>query len=560
MSFPSSATGKAAASRFQRPSELWFILGTPLLWLAFYNVHFWRETAAAMWQPSVNGALFMASLFLLVLFVQALLLLFLPRLLLRSVATVLFVVAALVAYFSDTYGVFMDKDMVRNVLATDTAEVAGILNVRLIGYLVVLGALPCVLLWRIDLPRIGFRERLRERSAFVGVTLVLCVASLFAFSASYAAFFREHKSVRYFLNPASAVYGAINLFASNESRARRGKVVDIGGPVTRVAAGGGKPLVLFLVIGETARASAFQLQGYGRDTTPHLSQVHDLLYFPNTTSCGTATAISLPCIFSHLSRKDFDVRAAGDTTNLLDLLVHAGLDVQWRDNNSGCKGVCARVPSIVYTTKDDARLCPTGTYCYDEKMSVDLQETLQSVRRDTVIVFHQIGSHGPAYAQRYPPQFEIYKPACHTSQLDRCTREEVRNAYDNTIRYTDYNLALQIELLRAAADSVDGMLMYVSDHGESLGENGVYLHGMPYALAPAEQKHVPLIVWTSPGYEQRMRMNRGCLQGRTAAAFSHDNIFHTVLGLFEISSAAYQEPLDMFAPCRRKDVPRLVMR
>jgi lipid A ethanolaminephosphotransferase len=560
MNRSSPSPGKGARAWRQRPSELVFILAAPLLWLALYNVHFWRETASAMWQPSFNGVLFMGSLFVLALFVQALLLLFLPRVLLRSVASVLFIVAALVAYFSDTYGVFVDKDMLRNVFATDTAEVAGLVNLRLAGYLLLLGVLPSVLLWRVDLPRIGFRQRLKERSAFIGIALAVCVVSLFALSASYASFFREHKSTRYFLNPASAVYGAFNLLASQQAEAHHGAVVDIGGQLTRAAAGDGKPVVLFLVIGETARASNFKLAGYARDTTPQLSQLHDLLYFPNTTSCGTATATSLPCIFSHLGRKDFDVATAGSTTNLLDILVRAGLDVQWRDNNSGCKGVCARVPAVVYSPKDDAQLCPTGTYCYDEKMLVGLQDTLRQIQHDTVIVFHQIGSHGPAYAQRYPPRFEVFKPACHTSQLDQCTREEVRNAYDNTIRYTDYNLARQIELLRAAEDRIDGVLMYVSDHGESLGENGVYLHGMPYALAPADQKHVPLMVWTSPGYEQRVRMNRGCLQGRTAGESSHDNIFHTVLGMFEIGSAVYQEPLDMFAACRRKDAPQLVMR
>jgi lipid A ethanolaminephosphotransferase len=545
---------------FRPPSELLFILGAPLLWLLAYNVHFWREAAAAMWQPSLGSVLFMGSLFIVVLFVQALLLLFLPRRLLRIVMSALFIIAALVAYFSDTYGVFMDKDMVRNVLATDSAEVSGLINARLLGYFLVLGVLPCALVWRMELPRIGFRQRLKERSIFLGAALLLCLASLFAFSASYASFFREHKSTRYFLNPASAVYGAVKLLAGAEADAHKGKVVEIGGAITRVAAGNGKPLVLFLVIGETARAANFQLEGYKRATNPQLAQVDDLLYFTKASSCGTATATSLPCIFSHLGRKDFNVDDAGSTTNMLDILAHAGLDVEWRDNNSGCKGVCARVRSILYSAKGDPQLCPSGAYCYDEKMLADLPQALNDVKHDTVMVFHQIGSHGPAYAQRYPPQFEAFKPACHTSQLDQCTREQVRNAYDNTILYTDYNLARQIELLQAASDRIDSVLIYVSDHGESLGENGIYLHGMPYSLAPEDQKHVPLVVWMSPGYEQRSGTNRSCLHAHTGEDVSHDNIFHTVMGIFGVRSSVYQKSLDMFAGCRRGKTEQIVMR
>lgn len=565
--------------RIRFPAELAFVLAAPLLWIAFYNLRFWQETAAAMWHPSMVSVLFMASLFILVLFVQTLLLLFMPRRLLRPIACVLFIVAALVAYFSDTYGVFMDKDMLRNVFATDTAEVSGLITGKLFAYLLLLGVVPCLLIFRVELPDISWKRRLKERSVFVVSVLAVCLASLFVLSAAYASFFREHKPVRYLLNPASAVYGVVNLLVS-EAEGKPGELVDVLGPVTRVGQGHNqghnqgrngfvpialgheaiaheaiaheaavrKPIVLFLVIGETARAANFQLGGYGRATNPELSRLDDLIYFRKTSSCGTATATSLPCIFSVDGRTDFDVDSAKRQTNLLDALARAGLAVEWRDNNSGCKGVCARVRTIEYTSKGDSSLC-RASWCYDEDMLSGVADELRNLRQDTVIVFHQVGSHGPAYSQRYPPQFERFKPACHSSQLDRCSRESVVNAYDNTILYTDHNLAQQIQLLRDVSDKVDGLLIYVSDHGESLGENGVYLHGMPYALAPAVQKEVPFMMWLSRAYERRTGVTASCLRSRAGAEYSHDNIFHTVMGAMGVRSPVYQQSLDMFAAC-----------
>jgi lipid A ethanolaminephosphotransferase len=183
-------------------------------------------------------------------------------------------------------------------------------------------------------------------------------------------------------------------------------------------------------------------------------------------------------------------------------------------------------------------------------MLTDLASKLQNITRDTVIVFHQIGSHGPAYAERYPPQFERFKPACHTNELHDCTREEVINAYDNSIAYTDHVLAKQINSLQAADDHLDSMLIYMSDHGESLGEQGVYLHGLPYGFAPHQQKEVPFLLWTSRGFEQRTQLDEACLRTRSQQPASHDNLYHTVLGAGDIRNSVYDPKLDVLSACR----------
>lgn len=532
-------------------SDVAFALGTSLIWALLYNVRFWQQAVEAMWSPTLGGVLFMASLFAVVLLVHAMLLLLVPtRPLMRAAASVLFIIAAASSYFSNTYGAIMSKDMMRNVLETQSAEITGLLSSRSIAYVLLLGVVPAGLVWRVALPSNGWRGQLKQRVLFIPAALAISVGALFACSADYAVFFREHKPIRYSLSPAAPLSSLAGLLSRRHAdAASQAPLLNPAGDALRVAPPRARPLVLFLVIGETARAANFQLGGYPRPTNPRLIDTNDLVYFKQLTSCSTSTAISVPCMFSHWGRSAFDVDEADRYTNLLDSLMTAGIDVEWRDNNAGCKGVCTRVAQISYANRPDARLCPNA-YCYDEVMLADLPTRLRAVRRDTVIVFHQIGSHGPAYSERYPPAFERFKPACRSNELQHCTPEEIRNAYDNTIAYTDSIVSRQIELLRAASDRVDSALIYVSDHGESLGEQGLYLHGMPYSFAPQVQKHVPMLLWTSAGYAEQAHLLRDCLRSRAAKTLSHDNLYHTVLGAMGVRNQVYDAQRDLLFGCR----------
>lgn len=532
------------------PSDVVFAIGASLIWALLYNFSFWQQTLAAMWHPTANAALFLASLLVLVLTLQAILLLLFPtRRSMRAAAGVLFVVAAASSYFCDVYSAIMNKDMMRNVLQTDPAEVDGLLSANMLLHLIVLGVIPAILVWRVKLPATTWRTQLKQRASFAGAALAVSVLGLFACSASYAVFFREHKPIRYTLSPAAPVTSLVVGLVGTHGPKHSAPLVDLAGNVHRLATAHTKPLVLFIVIGETARAANFELSGYARATNPQLRATDGVVYFNHATACGTSTAISVPCIFSPFKRADFDADAANRYTNLLDSLTKAGFDVEWRDNNAGCKGVCARVASIDYTRQSNAQLCPES-YCYDEIMLTDLQARLESVSRDTVIVFHQIGSHGPAYAERYPQRFELFKPACRSNQLQKCTPQEIVNAYDNTIAYTDYVLSRQIALLRAASSRVDGMLIYASDHGESLGEQGLYLHGMPYSFAPRTQKDIPMLIWASQSYAERGELRAGCLSSRASEPVGHDNLYHTILGAAEVRDAVYDPRLDLLSACR----------
>jgi lipid A ethanolaminephosphotransferase len=374
--------------------------------------------------------------------------------------------------------------------------------------------------------------------------LLVVVAPFFQ---SYAPLLRSHRELALQLVPS-------NLVSSITSYAR----VRLASPtslqpvgldaVPEINKGDRRPRVVLLVIGETARSANFGLNGYARPTTPTLG-MRKVISFTQVQSCGTATAISLPCMFLDVGHQGYKDALGYRRESLLDVLQRAGVQVLWRDNNSGCKGVCDRIPYEDMTQAAVPRVCRSGE-CYDEVLLHGLQDKLDNVSADTVIVLHMLGSHGPSYYLRYPDAFEHFTPACKTSQFDRCEHQEIVNAYDNSLRYTDHVLGEAIDMLQRNAHQVASALVYVSDHGESLGERGLYLHGMPYALAPAEQTHVPMVLWFSEKAPQDFNVDMACLQSRRAERLSHDNLYHTILGLMGVRTALYRPDRDVGYPCR----------
>jgi lipid A ethanolaminephosphotransferase len=321
--------------------------------------------------------------------------------------------------------------------------------------------------------------------------------------------------------------------------------------------GRARPTVTVIVVGETARAMNFSLNGYARETNPRLVHEEGLVNFTDVSSCGTATAVSVPCMFSMFGRADYSDARARSQEGLLDVLKHAGFDVLWRDNNSGCKGTCDRVRyEDVSHPVDGDPLCE-GDECHDERLLRGLPGMIREAHGDLVIVLHQMGNHGPAYWKRYPHAFAKWGPVCATPDLSKCSTEEIVAAYDNAILYTDYVLSSAIDVLReAAADGqADTAFLYVSDHGESLGEKNLYLHGTPYFMAPSEQTHVPMMLWMSEGFRSRFGIDAKCLAARSHEPLSHDNLFHSVLGMLGVSTAIYDPGRDLLHACRRHAQP-----
>lgn len=462
----------------------------------------------------------------------------------RPIQTLLLFFAASGTYSINSFKVVIDTSQVQNLMETDSHEMLDLfLNINVLLYFTLLVVLPCYFLWYKPLVHQTFVSYLKQKLAFIGISLILVISILGIFYVDYAAMFRENRSLRYLVNPVNSVnafYNYFNKYVSLEKVA----LSTYGTDATYNKNPTQKPILMVFVLGETARAQSFSLNGYQQLTNPLLAK-QPIINFSQVSSCGTATAISLPCIFSGFTRKDYDEKVAHHREGLLDIMQRAGYKVTWIENNSGCKGVCDRVQQYPLLEEKKAQWCKDGE-CVDDLLLDSFKHFLaQTEYKDQAIFLHQEGSHGPAYYRRYPKSFEQFKPVCNTNAIQGCSTQAVVNTYDNTILYTDYILSSIIDELKIYQDKYQIVFWYVSDHGESTGEHGLYLHGTPYFLAPSQQTHVPMLSWLSTDFSQNQRSKSQCLQRQQHQALSHDNVFHTMLGLLNIKTEVYQQNLDI---------------
>ena len=544
-------TEKSIAQRFRRVTPAIATLAISLWVVVLCNGPFWRTLWKIQGGMSGTTLLNLCAAFLISVLVTNLLLTLMafPWIGKPLLALVL-LTSAVTVYFMDSYGVMIDKVMLQNVLESNPAEAGELLSWRMAGYAVLLGGVPAVWLAWAEVAYSRWWKELLKKTLLLTFMALGLGATLFLFYKDFASVVRNHGEVRNLLTPANYLGAANGLLRAKASAPRALQIVGEDARKGPRWPASGKPTVTVLVLGETARAANFSLGGYARKTNPQLEK-EDIVYFSNVLSCGTSTASSVPCMFSDVGRERFGADAAINREGLLDVLTRAGLAVLWRDNNSGCKGICDRVEVEDRSRPRPSAFCRADE-CYDEVLLEGLQERLDRADRDLVVVLHQKGSHGPAYYLRVPEAFKVFRPVCGSNQLEKCPREEIVNAFDNTIVYTDHVLAKTIALLRQNSARFDTALLYVSDHGESLGESGgVYLHGLPYAMAPIEQKHVPMLVWLSEGFRARFHIDQACLAAKRHEAYSHDNLFHSMLGLLDIQTRAYRPELDLFRACRR---------
>ncbi|WP_085700614.1 phosphoethanolamine transferase [Pseudomonas sp. B26(2017)] len=469
---------------------------------------------------------------------------------LKPVLTLLFMVSAGVAYFMSQYGVLIDAGMFRNFAETNATEVRDLLSLKLLVYILFLGVLPSWLLWKVP---VNYRRWHRELLSKVVVSVASVAVIGGVALANYqglSSLFRNHHEIRLMLVPSNYI-GASAGYLREQVASAHQPFVTLGEDAQRNAAVQNHPRksLTVLVVGESARAENFGILGYDRNTTPKLDKEAGLIAFTDVHSCGTETAVSVPCMFSNMGRKDYDASKAKNEEGLLDVLKRAGIDVIWRDNQSGCKGTCDRVTLQDVSNLKDPALC-ANSECRDEILLQGLQSFIDHLDKDTVLVLHQMGSHGPEYFKRYPKEYERFTPVCESNALNNCSRESIVNGYDNTLVYTDHVLSSLIDVLRSNQDKVDTAMLYLSDHGESLGEYNLFLHGTPYMLAPEQQKHVAMLAWFSDSYQKSYSVDTHCLQMSRDKPLSQDNLFHSMLGLLEVQSKVYQPDLDMFAGCR----------
>jgi lipid A ethanolaminephosphotransferase len=520
------------------------VLASAAFLLLFANLAFFRNLSESL-TSSNNGALHFLLLGLMLAGVLVLFLALLSfRRLLKPALAVLFITSAATAYFMDTYNVVIDQDMLRNALATDAAETADLMTLRFWLYLGLLGLLPTWLLTRVELPPQKAGQAALSRVKLAGGALLLIVSLAVISSGFFIPFMREHKELRFYSNPLTPVYAVYKL--GKKRLAREPAPLQAIGTDAHIGAEDPDRELVIVVVGETARADRFSLNGYDRETNPRLAR-EDVISFHQVSACGTSTAISVPCMFDMEPQASFDIDAAGSMENVLDVLHHAGVSLLWRDNNSSSKGVADRIPYEDFRTPELNPVCDEE--CRDEGLLAGLREHIAAQPGgDILVVLHQMGSHGPAYYKRYPEAFRVFQPTCDTSQIDNCSKEAIGNTYDNTILYTDHFLAEVIELLSEYDEDFDTAMIYVGDHGESLGEFGVYLHGLPAWMAPEAQTRVPMLMWFGDHYDDA---DTAALRQLANSPVSHDELFHTLLGLFEVDTEVYDSELDLIERSRQ---------
>ena len=529
-----------------------FLLLLSLFWVLVVNRRFFASLGVDLSQ--VSGWGFVLAMAVFVLATHALLLALVGwKGVFKPMLSLLILTAAGTSYFTHQFGIYLDPSMVRNVIRTDLAESRELLSLGLVLHMLLVAGIPLWLLWRLRWQPRPLLQGLWRRLAFVVFMLILAVASVLSVFQPFASLMRNHKEVRYLITPANAVWSLSQvLWGDAQGAAKPREPIGLDARMERHSTQRERPLVLMLVLGETVRAANWGLNGYARQTTPALA-ARKVWNAGAVEACGTNTEVSVPCLFAPVGRRDYDEKRIRQQQSLLHLLQRAGVQVHWRDNQSGCKGVCDELPLEMVSANLAPDLCEAGR-CLDEVLFRDLDQRLLQVTRGREVhvwVMHMLGNHGPSYFRRYPPLLARFTPECRSDDLKSCSVAEIVNAYDNAVLYTDHLLGQVIDQLQARQGQVDSALLYVSDHGESLGENGLFLHGLPYAIAPAVQKQVPMVFWASERFGQGARIDLGCMRQRwTAGGLAHDHVFHTVLGLLGVQTALHEPSLDLTGGCR----------
>jgi lipid A ethanolaminephosphotransferase len=503
-----------------------YILLTSFLSTILFNLVLWIYVIKNIELSTFSGVAIIASVFAIVFiftFTFSSLLALISLQLLKIFVAITTVINAIAIYYMMTYQVVLDRTMMGNIFNTRYSESVELLSINLLFAAIIAGLLPA---WILIRPKVEQLDRIRVlKNALVG--LIASFTFLYVNAASWL-WIDKHASVlggkilpwSYIINSARH-YASINKSTEGQLALPNGELFN------------DEKTIFVLVIGETARADNFSLYGYPKPTNPKLAQQQNLLVLSNTKSCTTYTTGSLACMLAP-TEKHVNYEA------LPTYLNRHGIEVEWRTNNWG-------EPALEvsrYIEANELRSDCTGDGCHlDEILLTNISQAIESSDKQNIfLVLHTKGSHGPSYYKRYTQEFNQFTPVCRDEEISKCSSESLINAYDNTILYTDHFLVSIIEKLQSVKDTSTAM-MYISDHGESLGEHGLYLHGTPYTFAPDYQKNIPFLIWASDEFLKQKQLDLSKL--KQASTHSQFNVFHTILGAFDIDSPVYKVELDV---------------
>ncbi|WP_300492058.1 phosphoethanolamine--lipid A transferase EptA [Flavobacterium sp.] len=495
-----------------------FVLLMSFITFLFFHYPFFAFVCNNVEYKSLNGILLIVSLIIIMLVANAFvyyLIFSLSRYVGKFLLVVTFICNAIAVYFINTYNVIIDESMIGNVLNTNYTESSSYFSIKLVFYLLFLAILPSIYIIKVKLTSVPVKKFLITAS----LSLVFILALAFANASNWLWIDKNSKTLGGLAMPWSYSVN-MSLFYIHKQKQNEKEILLPDATIKDT-----KKSVVVLVIGESARSQNFSLYGYGKNTNPLLSQTPNVFHF-DATSCATYTTAGVKCILEHTNTDDlYEI--------LPNYLFRNHVDVVWRTSNWG------EPPVHIKEYQKREQLAPDcqGDPCnYDEMLLTGLKERIEASTSNKVfIVLHTSTSHGPTYSQKYPAQFEKFKPVCNSVELGNCSKEELINAYDNTIVYTDYILYKVIENLKQLKD-YNSTMLFVSDHGESLGEKNLYMHGLPLSLAPKEQYDIPFIVWVSDGSKQ-LKPNK---------TVSQNHVFHSVLHFLGIQSPVYDESLNIY--------------
>ena len=535
---PESANKSNTFQSMKRITTTRLIVISAIFMVMFDNLAFFRDVVE-VYPVSLSNIGFLTSLVVVLTGVIALLLVLVSsKYTIKPVFILTLFISSIASYFMNNYNVVIDHTMIQNIFSTNVKEAIDLFSFKLVLYVLFLGFLPALWIYWVEMKYGTVKAEFILRLKLVVITLAVIFFSVLIFSKFYTSFLREHQTLRYRTNPTYSLY-SMGEYLNNKFKDRHIELKHIGEDAKIKRTDTDRELII-VVIGEAARRDRFSLNGYPRETNPMLKK-EDVISLRNVQSCGTTTSVSVPCMFSIYSRGSYSEKKGKSTENLLDVLSHTNrVNILWRDNNSDSKDVALRVQYEDYKNPDKNPICDEE--CRDEGMLEGLQDYIDSrTRGDILIILHQMGNHGPAYYKRYPKSFEKFKPTCQTNELNKCTNDEINNAYDNAILYTDYFLYKVIKLLKQNDGRFETAMIYMSDHGQSLGEKGVYLHGLPYFIAPDTQKNIATIFWLGDSFKAQQKL----LKNKINTEYTHENFFHTVLGLLEVNTSLYDKKKDI---------------
>ena len=460
---------------------------------------------------------------------------------------ILMLTSSLALYAEQQFHVLFDSSMIENVVETHVSEILFYFNIRSVLFLLAFGVIPSLLLlWSEIEYRSSILREVVARIILILVALLGIILIAITTYKDYASVGRNNQYLNRMIIPAYA-YDSYKYIKRNYLT-KALPYTPLGDDAKLEPVKNGKPTLVVMVLGETARAMNFADNGYVHDTQPYTKGM-GLISFKNVSSCGTYTALSVPCMFSNMERTHYNKAKASAQDNAVDIIAKAGVETLWIDNDGGDKGVAHNTQLVNIDPKSDKTLCD-GETCFDQVMLKPAQQFIEKDQKNKLIVLHTIGSHGPTYFQRFPVAMAKFAPWCNRKDIEQCTDQEITNVYDNTLVYTDFFLAQVIKQLKGYSKDYNVAMMYVSDHGESLGENGLYLHGTPYAIAPKEQKTVPWLLWLPEQYAQQKQIDVACIKHEAQQPnYSHDNFFHSLIGLYGVETKDKQVSLDLFSSC-----------